>query len=47
MRTGVEVGGRWVALDDAVDLGGTWTRFHFGPVVLEARATLPPIVLLA
>ena len=35
-----------MALDDAVDLGGTWTRFHFGPVVLEARATLPPIVLL-
>jgi len=46
MRTGVEVGGTWVALDDVIELGGSWTRLRFGPVRLEARAALPPIVLL-
>jgi 16S rRNA pseudouridine516 synthase len=46
MRTGVEVDGRWVALDDAVTIGTAWARFNFGPVALEARATLPPVVLL-
>jgi pseudouridine synthase len=34
------------SLVEDVELGGRWERFDFQGVVLEARATLPPLLLL-
>jgi len=46
MKGGVEVGGGWIALDDEVSLDASWLRLRLGSCLVEARAVLPPIVLL-
>lgn len=46
MKGAVEGGTGLLSLDDRVTIDGAWSRYRFRGVHLEARAVLPPLILL-